>query len=183
MSIKGEIINLVNTVYRSDKFINDYTEALTKVFQKLIDFCQSVRNNHFFDRLDEDGRQWWEKHLNIIPTAIQSAEDRNAKIQAKYLSNGHNEIKLIQRVCDGWQNGEIEADFVEGKIKIEFVASFGIPDDLDSLKDAIEEIKPAHLPLMWVYRYLCKKEIHQVLTKVQMQAFKKNQYCNVGVQA
>ncbi len=183
MSIKDEIIKLINVVYRGDKFINDYTEALGKVFQRLIDFCESVKNNQFFNRLDEDGCKWWENFLKITPTKNQTIKDRQARIQAKYLSDGHNEIKLIQNVCDAWQNGEIEADFVNGKIQIEFVASYGVPSDLDSLIESIEEIRPAHLPLMWVYRYLRKKEIHQVLTKSEMQTFKKNQYCNVGVQA
>lgn len=176
MSIKDAIIKLINAVYRSDKFTNDYTEALGIVFQRLIDFCNSIKNNQFFDRLDEDGAQWWENHLKITPTKNQTLKDRQARIQAKYLSDGHNEIKLIQQVCDAWQNGEVEADFENGKIKIEFIASYGVPSDLDSLKESIEEIKPAHLPLMWVYRYLRKRDIHQVLTKSQMQSYRKNQY-------
>lgn len=183
MNIKDEIIKLINAVYRSDKFTNDYTEALGIVFQRLINFCESVKNNQFFDRLDEDGAKWWENFLKITPTINQTLKDRQATIQAKYLSNGHNEIKLIQKICDSWKNGEIEADFVEGKIHIEFVASYGVPTDLDSLKESIEEIKPTHLPIIWLYRYLRKKEIHKILTKSQMQTFKKNQYCNVGVQA
>ena len=97
------------------------------------------------------------------------------------MSNGHNEIKLIQKICDSWKNGEIEADFVDGKIQIQFIGSFGIPSDLDSLKESIEEIKPAHLPIAWLYRYLLKKEIHHVLAKAQMQTYKKHQFCNCKI--
>lgn len=178
-SIKDGIIQLINAVYRSDNFTNDYTEALGIVFQRLIDFCESVKNNQFFDRLDEDGAKWWEKLLKITPTANQALKDRQATIQAKYLSNGHNEVKLIQKVCDAWQNGEIEADFVGGKIQIQFVGSYGIPSDLDSLKEAIDEIKPSHLPLMWIYKHILKKDIHLKMTKAEMQAFKKHQYFSV----
>lgn len=169
MSIKDEIIKLINVVYRSDKFINDYTEALGIVFQRLIDFCESVKNNQFFNKLDEDGAQWWENFLKITPSASQTLKDRQAIIQAKYLSNGHNEIKLIQKVCDAWQNGEIEADFVGGKIQIEFVASYGVPADLDSLKESIEEIKPAHLSYEILFKYLLIENIDNVKTIEEME--------------
>lgn len=183
MSIKDDIIALINEVYRKDLFINDFTEAVSQVFNKITNFCESYKNNLFFDSLDEDGATWWEKNLNIISPPLQSINDRRAKIQAKWLSKYHNDINLIQRICDSWKNGEIEADFVNGKIQIQFVGSFGVPSDLDSLKESIEDVKPAHLPLTWIYRYLLKKEIHNVLTKAQMQTYRKNQYCNVGVQA
>lgn len=171
MSIKDEIIKLINAVYQSDKFINDYTEALGIVFQRLIDFCESVKNNQFFDRLDEDGAKWWEDFLKIPPPASQTLKDRQATIQAKYLSNGHNEIKLIQRVCDAWQNGETEADFVGGKIQIQFVNSFGIPNDLDTLKSNIEEIKPAHLSYLILFKYLLIENIHEVKTIEDMEKY------------
>lgn len=172
MTIKDDIIKLINAVYRNDDFINDFTEALRIVFQRLIDFCDAVKDNHFFDKLDENGLIWWEVRLKIIPSATQTLDDRRATVQAKYLSNGHNEIKLIQKICDSWKNGEIEADFVNGKIQIQFVGSFGIPSDLDSLKESIEEIKPAHLPIAWLYRYLLIEHIHEVKTIEEMEQIK-----------
>lgn len=181
MTIKDDIIKLINAVYRNDDFINDFTEALRIVFQRLIDFCDAVKDNHFFDKLDENGLIWWEVRLKIIPSATQTLDDRRATVQAKYLSNGHNEIKLIQKICDSWKNGEVEADFVNGKIQIKFIGMYGIPSDLDSLKESIEEIKPAYIPLEWKYKYLLKKDIHNILTKTQMESYKKHQYCDVGI--
>lgn len=181
MSIKDDIIKLINAVYRVDEFITSYTEAVAKVFNQINLWLDSVKNNMFFDSLDEDGAKWWEAYLKIVPKPTQSLSDRQSQIQAKYLSNNHNEIKLIQRVCDAWQNGEIDADFVGGKIQIEFIASYGVPADLDSLKEAIEEVKPAHLPILWLYRHFLKKDIHHVMTKSEMQTYKKHQYCDCKI--
>lgn len=169
MTIKDDIIKLINAVYRNDDFINDFTEALRIVFQRLIDFCDAVKDNHFFDKLDENGLIWWEVRLKIIPSATQTLDDRRATVQAKYLSNGHNEIKLIQKICDSWKNGEIEADFVNGKIQIQFVGSFGIPSDLDSLKESIEEIKPAHCGYSILFKFLLIEDIHEVKTVEEME--------------
>ena len=76
---------------------------------------------------------------------------------------------MIQRVCDAWKNGEVEVDFVNGKIQIQFVGSFGIPSDLDSLKDSVEEIKPAHLDYLILFKYLLIENIHEVKTIEEMQ--------------
>ena len=169
MTIKDDIIKLINAVYRNDCFTNDFTEALRIVFQRLIDFCDAVKDNHFFDKLDETGLIWWEVCLKIIPSATQTLDDRRATVQAKYLSNGHNSIKLIQKICDSWKNGEIEADFVDGKIQIRFVGSFGVPTDLDTLKEAVDEVKTAHLPYLILFKYLLIENIHEIKTLEEME--------------
>lgn len=181
MTIKDIIIALLNVAYRQDEFINDFTGAVTSVMNSLIQFCESVKNNIFFDSLDEEGAQWWEKMLNIVPKTTQTLADRRSKIQAKWLSANHNDIALIQRVCNSWKNGEIVAGFINNKIQLQFVGSLGIPSDLDALKASIEEIKPAHLPYIILFKYLLKKEIHHILTKNEMETYLKSQYCNVGI--
>jgi len=181
MSLKDDIINLINVAYRQDEFVNDFTGAVASVMNTLLQFCQSVHDNIFFDTLDNEGVEWWEKMLAIVPLSTQTISDRRSKIQAKWLSKYHNDVDLIQRVCDAWKNGEVEVGFVNKKIQIKFVGGYGVPADLDSLKESIEEIKPAHLPYVLLYKYLLKKEIHGVLTKTQMETYLKSQYCNVGV--
>ena len=111
-----------------------------------------------------EGVLHYEKLLAITPTKNQSLENRRAKIHSKWLSNNHNSIKLIQTVCNAWKNGEVIADFKNGKIQITFVGSFGVPDDLDSLKLAIGEVKPAHIGFEIIYKYLLIENIHEVMT-------------------
>lgn len=170
MSIKDDIIALINRAYRTDEFVNDFTGAVTSVMNSIIAFCNTVHDNIFFDSLDEDGVLWWENMLAIIPASYQTIDDRRSKIQAKWLSTYHNDMELIQRVCDAWKNGEVEVDFVNGKIQIQFVGSFGIPSDLDSLKESVEEIKPAHLDFLILFKYLLIEDIHEVKTIDEMQA-------------
>lgn len=206
MSIKDEIIKLINVVYRGDGFINDYTEALGKVFQRLIDFCESVKNNHFFNKLDENGAKWWEKHLKIVPSDNDLIY-RRSKIQAKWNISRHNDVKLIQETCDAWRNGQTKVDFYrairkgeinkvltkseletykkerfinDGIIRIELIDAFGIPPDLDKLQAEIEEIKPAHIIVQWVYNFLLKKDIDGIFTKSEMQTKTKNLFCYVN---
>jgi hypothetical protein len=181
MSIKDDIIALINKAYRTDEYTNDFTGAVTSVMNAIIQFCNSVHDNIFFDTLDIEGVEWWENLLAIVPASYQTIADRRSKIRAKWLSKYHNDVELLQRVCNSWKNGEIQVGFVGGKITLNFISSYGIPSDLDALKVSIEEVKPAHIPLVYVIKYLLKKEIHHILTKSEMQTYKKHQYCNVGI--
>ena len=85
-------------------------------------------------------------------------------------------MHFLQAVADAWKNGEVEVEFLDGKIQIHFTGEFGIPNDLDGLKNAIENTKPAHLAVIYAFRYLLIKDIHNVLTIDEMQALKTNQF-------
>lgn len=128
-----------------------------------------TKSTFYFDGLSEDGILYWEKMLAITPEPSQTLADRRSKIQAKWLSSNHNSITLIQNICNSWKNGEVIADFVNGKIRLTFVGEYGIPDDLNGLLGSINEIKPAHLPYETIIKYLLIKDIHEVKTIAQME--------------
>lgn len=50
---------------------------------------------------------------------------------------------------------------------------------VESLIETVVKYRQAHLAVYYLPRFLRKKEIHNVLTKSQMQNFRKNQYCDV----
>lgn len=181
MDFGKNIISYLNKIYRQDAFVLDITSAFSRIFEQIYVGLEVLRGNFFFDTLNEDGILWWENLLGITPIHTQTHMDRRFKIQAKWLSNSHNDIKLIQRICNAWKNGEVVADFVGGKIQIQFVGAYGVPSDLETLKISVDEVKPAHLGLVWVFKYLLKKNIDNVLTKAQMQTYRKNEYCNVEI--
>lgn len=176
MDFKEQILNLLNRVYREDEYTNDLLEPIKTQLKTLEDFIDAVENNFFFNKLDENGCRWYEKLLGITVGQNQTIADRQSSIQAKWLSNTHNDILLLQRVCDAWKNGEVVVDFKDGKIAIQFVGEFGVPDDLDGLLKAIGEIKPAHLAYVLIFKYLLIKDIHEVKTIAQMEQITLNQF-------
>lgn len=57
--------------------------------------------------------------------------------------------------------------------------SFYNESDFLNLTEAIVKNKPSHNTAYYIPRYLRKKEIHQVMTKSEMQALMKKCYCDV----
>lgn len=56
---------------------------------------------------------------------------------------------------------------------------FLTPAQLDSLIETVVKYRQGHLAIYYLPRFLRKKEIHHVLTKNQMEQYRKNQYCDV----
>ncbi len=168
MQFKEKIIKLIHKIYREDEYINNLIGAITIQEEKAETKINKLSAIFHFNRLDEDGCIFWEKFLNIKEIG-STLKNRQAEIRAKWLSNGHNSIYLIKNVCNSWQNGEVDVDFVDGKIKLTFNGDYGIPEDLDSLIEAINELKPAFIPFWYVFKYLLIEDIHEVKTIEEME--------------
>lgn len=171
MSRQDEALNCLHKLYRQDAWIQELFQAAgLDDIQAAID---DLAAQNFFDTAT-----WalavYEKDLGI--QAVGSDESRRSVIEAAWKSTGKVDIALLQAVADSWKNGEIEVKFIGGKIRIEFIGDYGVPSDLDRLKAAIDNTKPAHLAVIYAFRYLLIKDIHEVLTINQMQQLKLNQF-------
>lgn len=164
INFKSEITKLLNKVYRFDKFVS---VLLTPVGNRLYLFLNRINEIYctfYFDSLTEEGCEYFEELLKITLEESDTLENRRSRIQAKWLSNNHNSINLIQSVANSWKNGETIVNFKNGKILIEFINSYGIPENLNSLINEIDKIKPAHLNYIFSFKYLLIENIHNVKT-------------------
>lgn len=177
MSIYNSILNLLNKDYREDVFTQDLTSAISLWLENFKNKIIKIKNNFFFDSLDVNGCEYFEKALDI--ESEEDLQNRRSLIQSKWLGNNHNCIQLIQNVCNSWKCGEAIADFVNGKILIKFVGAYGVVEGFEYIKDCIQTIKPAHIGFDFIFKRLRKKEIHNKMTKNEMQTYKKSQYCDV----
>lgn len=175
-NFQDEILAFLSKIYKNDPYTKALLQPLNGQIQNIDDVIKIIKNNFFFNSLTEDGCKWYEKLLGLIVGSNQTIEDRRSSIQAKWLSNTHNDIVLIQKACDAWKNGEVEADFINGKLQITFIGEYGIPDDLDGLLRAVDVIKPAHIAYYLIFKYLLIKDIHEVKTIEEMENITLNSF-------
>lgn len=169
MNFKETVIKLLNKIYRLDELVNVLLNPISSKVYYFYQKIESLYKNFFFDTLDEYGCNYYEKILGLTTDETEPLDNRRAKIEAKWLSNNHNSIALICNICSSWNDGEAEADFIKGKITLQFTKTIGTPANLDSLLRAIEIIKPAHIPILTIFRYLIIEEIHEVKTIEEME--------------
>ena len=104
------------------------------------------------------GLKFWEEFLGIITDESKAVDYRRSAIKAKLRGTGTITVKLIENVAESFQPFTFE---------VKFVGSRGIPPNLDDLKNAINEIKPAHLCVQYTFTYTVWKEVRN-LTWVQV---------------
>ena len=148
-------LKVVSKFLKKDILFRDFAKAVCLAIEDLDKAATETKNNFYFDKMTLNAVIFMEKLLKIIPKATQTLDNRRGY--------GHNSIKLIQIVCEAWKNGEVEADFINGKIQLKFIGEYGIPEDLQALIDAINIIKPSHLAYYLVYKYLLIEDIHEVM--------------------
>lgn len=105
-----------------------------------------------------------ERLAGITPPAGATLESRRAVLMAKWRSGGKLTMEQVQAVCDAWKDGEVVVSFPDGRIRVEFVGSFGVPEDMGSLRAALRLVIPAHLPVDYILRYLLIRDIHDQMT-------------------
>lgn len=134
-------------------------EAIASEMEKTDKSAEQVINDMFFDSCSEEQLEFYEWEVGITPLPTQSKEDRGAAVAAKWKSQGKVDIEMLQAVADSWKHGKVAVDFVENKIQITFVDQFGLPADRDGLERALDEVKPAHLPIIYYILYLMCSEV------------------------
>lgn len=126
----------------------------------------------FIRQLSIDTATWglevYEKELGIRPEPNRTIAERRNNIKFKYRGFGKVDAKLIKTVADVCTNGQVDVTFTN-IIKIKFNGIYGTPSNLQDLKNALEEIKPAHLPIAYTFRHLLIKDIHMVMTINEIQ--------------
>ena len=153
MSSQTNMISYLHKLYRTDPWFMVLFDSAGTEMDKIAELIEGIDQQLFFDTATETGLTVYEKELGI-PTRIGiSIADRRSTISAKWKMGGISNLELIQLIADSWHNGAVEVTFVSGKIHVEFISIYGIPTDLDGLKAAVEQIKPAHLAVYYAFRY------------------------------
>jgi hypothetical protein len=121
------------------------------------------------------GLNIYEKDLGITTDYTKALDYRRSVIKSKSRGTGKLNATMIKLVCDSFSNGNVAVTF-DGTIHVKFTSVKGIPPNMNDLKNAVEQIKPAYLLLDYLFAYLLIKDVDGVMTLNQMQATKLNQF-------
>ena len=161
--------------YREDPWILALADAILGVLEGQRECSQSIRAQRSLETITW-ALEIEERAAGITPPLGATLESRRSVLAARYRSSGKVTIEQIQAVADAWRNGEVEVSFPDGRIHVQFIGSFGVPEDLEGLKEAISRVIPAHLPVDYLLRYLLIRDIHQVKTLTEMEALRLDQF-------
>lgn len=153
-------------------------ERNSKIFNEL--FAAEESEFNFLDLKIEDlkeqfsintatwGLNLFEKQLNIVTDLNKSYEERRSVITSKWRGTGKIDKGLIKLVVDSYTNGFVEVEFNEN-IKIIFNGEKGIPKNIESVYNSVDDIKPAHLNIIYEFAFILISEISAMTVSNLMQ--------------
>lgn len=167
------LIQNLHKCYRNDPWLNELFSSTVLTLDEIERELIFLYEQFWFDTVDEKFLPIYEKLLDIKTNPNSTIEDRRALIEAKWKSSGGKcDIKLIQAVCNSWKNGKVTASFINGTIQLKFNGESGVPKNLDTLIFAVDDVKPTHLPLKYIFVYLLIKDIHNKMKIKDLQTKK-----------
>ena len=86
-----------------------------------------------------------ERLAGLSPRPGASLEDRRSAVIAKWRSGGPVTLAQIQAVAESWESQRVETSFLAGVIGIDIINLR--QGTVAEIREAVEKIKPAHLPL------------------------------------
>ncbi len=151
---KNTLLSYMPGYYKTSKVVDNLNNAnaleLNNYHQKLEEVF-----NQFFINTADFSLEKWEKELGLVVDNSYNTEFRRSRIMSKIRGQGTVTINLIKAVSESYANGEV--DVIENNSDYSFAVKFvglkGIPPNLDDLKKAIEDIKPAHLAVVYEFTY------------------------------
>ena len=160
---------MLHKVYRKDNWIGQLFQAAGLELDNVSTAIDEINNQYFINTATDWGLKLYEWELGITKPS-KKLKARRSTVEAKWKTGGKVDIALLQAVADSWKNGEIDVTFPDGKIHITFVGDYGVPTDLEDLYAALDEVKPAHLAIVYTFRYLLIKDIHEVMTLKEVES-------------
>lgn len=121
---------------------------------------QDVLNQFFIDKATW-GLDYWETVCGIPVNRNKPDDQRISVIKSKLRGAGTVTLATIKNVVDSFENGEIsvQENFGNYEVIITFIGKRGVPPNLKDVEQAVREIMPAHLGILFKFTYLTWNEL------------------------
>lgn len=161
MSNAERIMQYLPPYYQESRVMKAIAEAQGSEVVSLWTTLDEILKQFYVETATEWGLDLWEQMLGLTSYAGKPLDQRRSRIISKLRGMGGVTVSLIKNVAESYTYGTVEVteNPTEYSFTITFVEKHGIPPNFDDLKAAIEEIKPAHLAVNYVLRYLIWDEL------------------------
>lgn len=147
----NNIIKFINKIFRNDEITKHIAKISQTNFENIETKINNVKDNIFLDTAT-----WCveicEKELNLENIENKTIDERKSIIMAKWRGAGKLTLELIQNTIKAYTDNTVTVRF-NGTIILDFSNKIGKPKDVNSLMQSIEDIKPAHLGIEYLFKY------------------------------
>lgn len=149
--------------YQKSAEAGEILRAVQPEFNRMQDVIDS-----FTDQLLLSGATWgidrWEQDYGIDSNIVQTLTERRDHVRSKLRGAGTINSSALEQIAAAFVAGETQvterpADYA---VDMLFHGVIGIPTNLADLQDTLREMLPAHLAIVFLFRYLLVREVRQM---------------------
>lgn len=159
MSHETQIINNLHKVFRVDPYIKNLLGTGGERLDDISTKADGIEKEYWFDTMSAIGIAIMENQMDYKCMG-KTIEEKREEIEGHWKIAGKCDLQLLQTIANTWRNGQVAVMFTNAVIEVTFISITGIPMDVDALKSAIENAKPAHLPINYTFKYRTHKQLH-----------------------
>lgn len=146
------LLKNLHIIVRKDNFVQSLLSPTELLLHNIEDKILAISKEFNFSTMSMDKIKLLENEM-AYKTSSKTLEGKRTELETRWKIKGKCTLKLLQDIANTWRNGEAEITFVDGIILVKFISITGIPNDLEQLKYALEEAKPAHLGIKYSFKY------------------------------
>ena len=164
------LLDLLPPFYHNSTFVKACMSSQNVERNFIKESIEDLVNNLYVDTATW-GLDYFEEELGLKTDKSKSYEERRERIKAKKRGSGTTTVKMIKDTSLAFDCGEVEVTemYSDYMFKLKFVSEKGRPRNLDDFKNAIDEIKPAHLSYILEFMFNTNQQLkpktHQELSQ------------------
>ena len=158
--------------YRKSKVMNDLIHSIENEFERLKSET-TLTENQFFVILSDRDIKSHEEDVGLVPDTSADIETRRGRVLSKLRGTGTVTKTMMKNVAASFVNGDIEIIEYPSEycFAVKFTSKTGVPYNIADIQAMIEEIKPAHLAVEYIFTYRLWQDI---LDEIQIWTTAKN---------
>ena len=158
--------------YRKSKVMNDLIHSIENEFERLKSET-TLTENQFFVILSDRNIKNHEDDVGLVPDASADIETRRGRVLSKLRGTGTVTKTMMKNVAASFVNGDIEIIEYPSEycFAVKFTSKTGVPYNIADIQAMVEEIKPAHLAVEYIFTYRLWQDI---LDEIQIWTTAKN---------
>lgn len=157
------------TYYKNSKVMQEIFKSIELEVKRLRDEI-SIAENQFFVVLADKDIQRHEQDVGLTPDISADIDTRRGRVLSKLRGTGTVTKTMMKNVAASFVNGDIEIIEYphEYCFAVKFTSRTGMPYNMEDIKKMIEEIKPAHLKVEYIFTYRLWQDILETLNSWEM---------------
>lgn len=140
--------------YRKSKVMQALIGSIEQEFEHLKEQV-NLTENQFFVVLSDANIQNHEHDVGLVPDSTADIDTRRSRVLSRLRGTGTVTKSMMKNVAASFINGDIEIIEYPSEycFAVKFTSRTGIPYNIADIQAMIEEIKPAHLAVEYIFTY------------------------------